>query len=105
MGNPWAASARSGRYGSRFNDVERVEGGVRFTYTMLTEPAFTLAASSREKSYGGSTEMAEKVGIRDVKVFDIRETKTVKGDPEFWEEMVKDPHFVGFTGVKREVGG
>ena len=100
VANPYAESAKSGKYGSQFSHHEEIPDGVKYECAILATPRFAFEATSMKASYSGSSEIPEKYGITDLRVLHPEETRTVQNDPGFWETMVEDPHFVAFTAKK-----
>ncbi|CAK3855977.1 Hypothetical predicted protein [Lecanosticta acicola] len=101
VANPYAQSARTGKYGSQFRDLEEIADGVNYECAILATPRFAFEATSMETSYSGSTEIPEKYGLCDVTVLHPKDTQTVKRDPDYWAMLVEDTHFVAFTARKK----
>lgn len=77
-------------------------GGLKYRYEFLPgNPPLSFEATSLEVMYSGSTEMPEKYGLTDIRIQPYEETATVKAEPAFWEEFLKNPHLAVFTAWKK----
>jgi SAM-dependent methyltransferase len=97
--DPFSRAAREGKYGVRFTDFEEVEGGVRYHYRTVTEPALDFESWALEAYVKKPFEIAGRFfeGFENV---DWDETEVVKRDREFWREYLEEPILYIFTARK-----
>ncbi len=116
-GDPNAPAARDPKYGIVLRDHRPVPGGFRYRFSTTTTttpggnnnnnnnnaaaaPLVDLEGVSLEASYSGSTELQEKYGLRDVETVPYESAEIVRGDPEFWELFLQNPHMAVVTARK-----
>ncbi|KAK4169975.1 Ubiquinone/menaquinone biosynthesis C-methyltransferase UbiE [Cladorrhinum sp. PSN259] len=95
---------KRGEYGVRILDVEEIEGGKGYKYVCecLIEPEkFSFGATSMKSTLEMDHGIhAEAVGLGGFEVVDYGETEVVKGDPEYWEEFLREPSLAVVVGRK-----
>lgn len=99
--NPQGSSLKGKKYGVSHTDLEEIPGGLKYSVTLwATDPPTKFAGTSLEVLYTGCLEVCKKSGLVDVKVVPLKETKLVKGDPEFWDDFAKEPVLEFVTASK-----
>jgi toxoflavin synthase len=101
--NPTSTNLRGKKYGASYTDLEEIPGGLKYQVILwATDPPVKFGGVSLEALYSGSLDMFKKVGLVEVKVLPIAETKIVKEDPEFWKDFVEEPIIQFVTASKPE---
>lgn len=104
MANPYATSAREGKYGVSFSQIEPIAGGLKYIYTAHIDPPLSCPATTRSECMDleKAMAMARRFGFAEWRVVDEKEGKVVKSDPEFWKLHLEDPVWVCVQAVKVE---
>ncbi|KAK4211781.1 S-adenosyl-L-methionine-dependent methyltransferase [Rhypophila decipiens] len=93
----------NGKYGAYFKDIERIEGepGYKYECGMQLDPTgkaepFYFGASSMDETLelrdGEEGGLGRQLGLSQYWVVPPEETKTFKGDEEYWREFVEEPN-------------
>lgn len=91
MENPKAQVVLDGTYGVQMTDHVDVPGGMKYRYTIRSNPPINFEAASMEVSFSGSTVMHEKYGFEDVEIEPYENAEVIFGDPEFWKRFLDEP--------------
>ena len=104
MANPRVAYGPNGKYGVSFSEIEEIAGGVKYVYTVHTEPPMSCPGTTLSESmdFEKSKLMARRFGFAEFKKAVDEEMEVVKRDWEFWRMHVEDPVWVCVTATKVE---
>lgn len=102
MASPSATSAKEGKYGVSFSQIEPIAGGLKYVYTAHIDPPLSCPATTMAEcmDFEKARLMARRYGFAELKMVVESEGEVVKKDPEFWEEHLKDPVWICVEAVK-----
>lgn len=102
MANPRATSAKDGKYGVSFSNVELTAGGLKYVYTAHIDPALSCPATTVTECMGFEEVklMARRFGFADFKMVSESEGEVVKQEPEFWKLHIEDPVWICVEATK-----
>jgi hypothetical protein len=96
----WAEHVKEGKYGAKYEDIEKIPGGVRCIVVFKTEPLFSFEGTMMEDSYGMINEIPRQLGLTDFETIPVDEMEVITKDPEFWKEHLDEPLFAVITARK-----
>ncbi|KAK5659485.1 hypothetical protein OQA88_686 [Cercophora sp. LCS_1] len=91
-----------GRYGARFEKVERVDEGWKYWCSCLTEQEFGFDCSSVDDSLTLRDEIPKALGLVEFESVPPAEMDCVKEDEAFWADFVREPNLAVVTARKPE---
>ena len=104
MANPRATSAKDGKYGVSFTDIEPIAGGLKYVYTAHIDPPLRCPATTMSECMDleKAKVMARRYGFADFRMVVDSEAEVVKRDPEFWKLHLEDPVWICVEATKLE---
>ena len=104
MANPRATSAKDGKYGVSFSEIEPMAGGLKYVYTAHIEPLLSCPGTTLSESmdFEKSKLMARRFGFGEWKKVVEEEGEVVGKDPEFWAAHLQDPVWICVEATKIE---
>jgi ubiquinone/menaquinone biosynthesis C-methylase UbiE len=104
MANPCAASAKDGKYGISFSEIEPMAGGLKYVYTAHIEPPLSCPATTLSESmdFEKAKLMARRFGFGEWRKVVEEEGEVVGRNPEFWAAHLEDPVWICVEATKIE---
>jgi toxoflavin synthase len=102
MANPRATSAKDGKYGVSFSDIEPIVGGLKYVYTAHIDPPLSCPATTMSEcmELEKAKLMARRYGFADFRMVVDSDGEVVKKDREFWQLHLEDPVWICVEATK-----
>ncbi|KAH8897465.1 S-adenosyl-L-methionine-dependent methyltransferase [Thozetella sp. PMI_491] len=96
----WADHTKQGKYGCRYEDIEKIPGGVRCVVFFVTEPVFSFGGTMMEDSYAMVNDIPRQLGFPSFETIPDKDMDAIKEEPEFWKNHLDEPLFAVVTAKK-----
>ncbi|KAF2724574.1 S-adenosyl-L-methionine-dependent methyltransferase [Polychaeton citri CBS 116435] len=102
IADPWGRHPSNSKYGVEVSDLQTIPGGVKYVYTVQTNPPFRCEASSMNAHHelSQARSMAKKLGFLDLEAVPFSELKIIKEESDFWKDFLDHPNFCCAVGMR-----